>query len=39
MDFLPDAEYLSVVDKSEFADVLGEAAWWNTLLLYKGHEC
>jgi len=26
--FLPDAEHLSVVDKSAFADVLGEAAWW-----------
>ena len=25
---LPDAERLSMLDKSAFVDVLGEAAWW-----------
>jgi len=28
MDFLSDDKHLSVVDKSAFADVLGEAARW-----------
>ena len=40
MDFLPDAEHLSVVDKSAFADVLGKAAWryaYTTMYL-KGHD-
>ena len=27
IDFLPDAEHLSAVDKSAFADILGESAW------------
>jgi len=27
---LPDAKYLSVVDKSAFADILGEVAWSHT---------
>ena len=26
-DFLPEATHLSAADKSELADVLGEAAW------------
>ena len=27
IDFLPDAKHLSAVDKSAFADILGESAW------------
>ena len=27
IDFLPDAKRLSAVDKSAFADILGESAW------------
>ena len=27
IDFLPGAKHLSVVDKSVFADILGEATW------------
>ena len=27
IDFLPDAKHLSAVDRSAFADTLGEAAW------------
>ena len=27
VDFLPDAEHLSVVDKSALADILSEDAW------------
>ena len=27
IDFLPDAKHLSTVDKSAFADILGESAW------------
>jgi len=30
VDFLPDAKHLSMVDKSVFADILGEAAWLRT---------
>ena len=30
MEFLPDAEHMNMVDKSAFADVLGEAAWSHT---------
>ena len=27
IDFLPDAKHLSAVNKSAFADILGESAW------------
>jgi len=30
MDFLSDAEHLSVVEESAFTDVPGEAAWSHT---------
>ena len=30
IDFISDAKHLSVVDKSAFADILGEAAWSRT---------
>ena len=30
IDFLPDTKHLSGVEKSEFADVLGKAAWSRT---------
>jgi len=30
IDFLPDAQHLSMVEKSAVADILGEAAWSHT---------
>ena len=30
IDFLPDAKHLSGVEKSAFADILGEAVWSHT---------
>jgi len=30
IDFLPDAQHLSVVEKSAFAGILSEAAWSHT---------
>ena len=33
IDFLHDAKHLSAVDKSAFADILGESAWSLTLYI------